>query len=271
MIKWLAFILMLIDHIGYFFFDFIPPVLYDLMRGVGRLAMPLFAFAFAYGFLKSKNWLKYFLRLLATAIITEFIIRRLFPLIHFSRNFINIVFTFSCSLVFLIALKILINSGYDLLVRMQPIQSTGMNEGLPYQFKINLGGIELPPIIGLILGLLFMMISAGLIVRYDMEYGLYGLLIIVAFYIVLEYKPKRPMLICTILLILVNLIFQLGSIFKLGLIFDYNPIQWLTITAALICFNEREEKKPERWEKYFFYLMYPAQYIILVLLRILLI
>ena len=100
MVKWLALILMLIDHIGYFLSDMIPPIVYDLMRGLGRLAMPLFAFSLAYGFTKSKNWLKYLIRLLVTALVSEFVIIKCYSLLGFHRSFINIVFTFSCSLVF---------------------------------------------------------------------------------------------------------------------------------------------------------------------------
>lgn len=272
MVKWLALILMLIDHIGFFLFDMIPPTIYDLMRGLGRLAMPLFAFSLAYGFTKSKNWLKYLIRLLVTALVSEFVIIKCYGLLGFHRSFINIVFTFSCSLVFLIALKILLNSGYDLLVRMQPISSTGMPENdLSYDFRVNLGGIELPPILGFILGLIFMLISSWLIIKYDMEYGIYGLLTVVAFYIVLIVKPRHPRILGIILLIVVNLFFQIGNLLNLGSIFKYNSLQWITVAAVPFCFIKEEEQKPPKWQKYFFYIAYPAQYIILTLIRYLLI
>ncbi|NLJ70686.1 MAG: hypothetical protein GX328_04400 [Clostridiaceae bacterium] len=271
MVKRLAFVLMIIDHIGFFLFDMIPPVVYDLMRGLGRLAMPLFAFSLAYGFTKSNNWLKYLIRLLFTAIVSEFVIIKCYGLLGFHRSIINIVFTFSCSLVFLIALKILLNSGYDLLVRMQPVGSTGMPENdLSYDFRVNLGGIELPPILGLILGSIFMLISSWLIIRYDMEYGIYGLLTVVAFYIVLLVKPKHPRTLGMILLIVVNVIFHIGNLLNLGPIFQYNPLQWLTVAAVPFCFTKEEEQKPAKWQKYFFYVAYPVQYIILTLIRYLL-
>ncbi|MGB4610622.1 MAG: TraX family protein [Saccharofermentanales bacterium] len=271
MVKWLAFILMLIDHIGFFLFDMVPPIVYDLMRGLGRLAMPLFAFSLAYGFTKSENWLKYLIRLLFTAIVSEFVIIKCYALLGFHRSLINIVFMFSCSLVFLIALKILLNSGYDLLVRMQPVGSTGIPENdLSYDFRVNLGGIELPPILGLILGLIFMLISSWLIIRYDMEYGIYGLLTVVAFYIVLITRPKHPLILGIILLIVVNLIFQTGYLLNLGSVFEYNSLQWLTVAAVPFCFYKEEERVPAKWQKYFFYIAYPVQYIILTLIRYLL-
>ncbi|HHU53131.1 MAG TPA: hypothetical protein GXZ43_03500 [Clostridiaceae bacterium] len=271
MVKWLAFILMLIDHIGFFLFDMIPPVIYDLMRGLGRLAMPLFAYALAYGFTKSRNWLKYLIRLLFTAAVSEFVIIKCYDLLGFHRSLINIVFMFSCSLVFLIALKILLSSGYDLLVKMQPVGSTGVPENdLTYDFRVNLGGIELPPILGLILGLIFMLISSWLIIKYNMEYGIYGMLIVTAFYIVLAVKPKHPMILGIGLLIIINLIFQIGSLLNLGSVFKYNSLQWLTVASVPFCFYKEEEQKPKKWQKYFFYFAYPAQYIILTLIRYLL-
>ena len=48
------------NHIGFYSMIKIPPQLYECMRGFGRLAIPLFAFSLAFGFIHSKNWLKYF-------------------------------------------------------------------------------------------------------------------------------------------------------------------------------------------------------------------
>ena len=53
-IKILACIFMLIDHIGFFLF---PEI--EILRIIGRLAMPLFAFFIAEGAYYTKNKLKY--------------------------------------------------------------------------------------------------------------------------------------------------------------------------------------------------------------------
>ncbi len=269
MLKWIAIISMVIDHIAYYFFDQMPPELYEFMRSIGRLAMPIFAFSLAFGFIKSKNCFKYFFRLTSTAIISEIVIRYTFQMIGYVRHGINILFTFALSLVFLAALKILLNSGYDLLVRMQPVGSTGLPEDqLPYQFRVSLGGIELPPLVGLLLGLVFMTISIFCTVYYDVEYGLYGILMVLAFYLVLEYKHEKPLYWAYGLVFAVNLLFQVGECLSLGEPFDFNPSQWLTILAVPICFTPGINNKVQTsWQKYFFYAFYPCHLALLALLR----
>lgn len=267
MLKWIAIITMLIDHVGFFFYDQIPSTLYEFLRGIGRIAMPLFAFSIAFGFLHSKNWLKYFIRLFSFAIISEFAFRKIYALNGFYYSGTNILFTFSFSLVFLIALRMLIHSSHDLLVRMQPIQSGGMSENnLPYQFRINFG-FQISPIIGLLLGLIFMILPVVCIVYYDTEYGLYGLSMVVAFYILQAVDFKKPRLMAYLLIIFVNLLFQILSLFGQNPIFKYNSLQWITVLAVPLCLNCENEKKPRKWEKYFFYIFYPAHFILLGLIR----
>lgn len=58
--------LMLVDHIGLVFF---PNLV--ILRMIGRLAFPLFAWFFAYGYIRSKNWHKYFTRLLGFGLISQ--------------------------------------------------------------------------------------------------------------------------------------------------------------------------------------------------------
>jgi hypothetical protein len=58
MLKIIAFSTMAIDHIGAIFF---PELLF--LRIIGRLAMPLFAFGIAEGYLKTKNIFNYGQRL----------------------------------------------------------------------------------------------------------------------------------------------------------------------------------------------------------------
>lgn len=66
MLKIIAIISMVIDHVGDVFF---PGAVW--MRAVGRLAMPLFAFCVAEGYHYTKNKIKYLRRLGAFALISE--------------------------------------------------------------------------------------------------------------------------------------------------------------------------------------------------------
>lgn len=65
-LKMLAVILMVIDHIGYLLFP-----QYNILRNIGRIAFPIFAFLIAEGMFYTKNPEKYLLRLGIFAFIAE--------------------------------------------------------------------------------------------------------------------------------------------------------------------------------------------------------
>jgi len=88
-IKILACIFMLIDHIGFFLF---PDVL--ILRIIGRLAMPLFAFCIAEGAYYTKNKIKYFCQISGLGALIC-----LFILIFNKKLDLNILISFSLSLL----------------------------------------------------------------------------------------------------------------------------------------------------------------------------
>lgn len=89
-IKLLAVILMVIDHIGFFIFKDVV-----ILRIIGRLSFPLFAFLIANGYLYTRDVKKYFLRLFIFANIIQ--IPSLFMYIP-----INIFYTLSFGLLCII-------------------------------------------------------------------------------------------------------------------------------------------------------------------------
>lgn len=98
LLKIIALITMLVDHIGYFF---IQDNSYLFYREIGRISAPIFLFVFTEGFLKTSNRKKYQRRLLYSSIIM-FIgnyILSLFCTQMYPLN-TNIIFTmFLCSLI----------------------------------------------------------------------------------------------------------------------------------------------------------------------------
>ncbi len=71
-LKWIGIITMTIDHIG---FHLIPDgTLNIILRSIGRIAYPLFAFMIAEGFHHTSNVRRYLLRLLIPAVLFELII-----------------------------------------------------------------------------------------------------------------------------------------------------------------------------------------------------
>ena len=70
-IKMIAVLSMLIDHIGYVFYDMLPGNVYFAMRCLGRAAFPIFACMLAEGFFHTKR-IRYHLLLLAVfALLSE--------------------------------------------------------------------------------------------------------------------------------------------------------------------------------------------------------
>jgi len=88
-LKIIACLCMLIDHAGLLLFDDDP-----LMRGIGRLAFPLFAFLFAEGCRYTKNRIKHLLLLLSMGITCEAVY-----ILAEGRYYGNILLTFSLSVM----------------------------------------------------------------------------------------------------------------------------------------------------------------------------
>ena len=69
-LKIIAVISMVIDHCAYFLMEHGTP-LYEVLRCLGRVAFPVFAFLIAEGFAYTRNRTRYFLTILGFAIISE--------------------------------------------------------------------------------------------------------------------------------------------------------------------------------------------------------
>ena len=69
-LKIIAIVSMIIDHCAYFLMDE-HTMMYDVMRCVGRIAFPVFAFLIAEGFAYTHNRKRYFAQLLFFAVISE--------------------------------------------------------------------------------------------------------------------------------------------------------------------------------------------------------
>lgn len=100
LLKLLAAALMLVDHIGMIFFDSISYETYWVLRKIGRLSMPLFAFAIAEGCRYTRNKPLHFAMLLGLGLICFFVYA-----IALDEIYYNILITFSFSIVCSYALQ----------------------------------------------------------------------------------------------------------------------------------------------------------------------
>lgn len=94
-LKLIAIITMTIDHIGAIIYNDI-----DIFRIIGRISFPIFAFLLVEGFKNSSNRLKYFLRLIIFAFITQQIYDY-----AFKSNTLNILFTFSLGFLLMMIIE----------------------------------------------------------------------------------------------------------------------------------------------------------------------
>ncbi len=104
-LKWIAIASMLVDHMGILLYRSGMPVEgYYIMRCIGRMAFPIFVFLLVEGFVYTKSFGKYVLRMFIFAVITE----PLYDLFRYSEllsHGSNILFTFSLTLLVLYFLK----------------------------------------------------------------------------------------------------------------------------------------------------------------------
>ena len=116
-LKIVAFISMLIDHFGLYFYYAISENTYIMCRSIGRIAMPIFVYLLVQGYFNTKSIKKYKIRLLIFAIITQIIILAIKYInvnyYSFYSNviyeYLNILFSFflSINLIYLIDRKII--------------------------------------------------------------------------------------------------------------------------------------------------------------------
>lgn len=193
-LKLIAIITMTIDHIGVVF----GTVFSNFLRAVGRLSFPIFAFLLIEGYVHTKSFGKYFLRLLILAIISEVIYDYVFfdSFIYMGAN--NIFFTLALGLLTLFLLD----------------KSKGM---IKRYFKDSIDLVIILPITYLLI-----IVIMGLIGEFlNFSYGMLGILIISFFYL---FKENFPLTILSVGLstLILGETMQYFSLFSLILIYFYN-------------------------------------------------
>ena len=119
-LKLIAVILVLIDHSGMYLYKNMTEETYDILRGIGRMAMPVFLYLLIQGFFYTKNIKKYILRLFVLATVTQIILVILgyinatyHPEYWTSvNNYLGVLYSYTLSLVILTAIdrKVVLDS-----------------------------------------------------------------------------------------------------------------------------------------------------------------
>ena len=205
------------------------------MTYIGRMAFPIFAFQIAEGFVHTKNFKKYALRLLAFALISEIPFNLFYSSRWFNPYHQNVMFTL---LLGLLAIKVIDNLKKD-------ISPKNIGKSLLWLALIAVGG------------------TLGFV-----DYGFLGVLTVVMFYLCRGYR-FTPIL-QLIGMILINIVFFEGQVF----IFDVFgktveiPSQGFAVFSLIpIWLYNGKKGKSSKVLQYGFYAFYPVHMLILYLIK----
>lgn len=224
-LKGIAAALMLMDHVGAILLPEVP-----VLRCVGRLAFPIFAFFIAEGYAHTRDFGRYFRRLAILAVVSE-IPFNLENGAVFDLTRQNVLFTFCLALL-----------------TLRGLEALGRERGFGRWSGC-----------GLVLAAGF---AAGELLRTD--YGGWGVLSVALFYLCRQGRYARPGLLAG-MLVLNGLC--IGSM-KTAVFGIQVPIQIFAVAALplLWLYNGRPGAKGWRWV---FYVFYPAHLLVLEGIRVL--
>lgn len=226
-IKIIAVVTMVIDHIGLFFF---PHLI--ILRYIGRIAFPLFAWLIANGAYHTHDIKKYASRILILALISQIPFTLANQRIGEPFLYLNVLFTLFLGLLAIYTIKNINNKFLWL--------------------PIALGYAEIANLL-------------------HTDYRAAGVLSIIAFYVFFKNKKLMILSQAVILFILPFIILLTEQIKKIDLSTLYmdSLIESYGLLGLFFIFLYKNKKETPTM-KYFFYVFYPLQYIIIVTFQILL-
>lgn len=219
-LKIIAMLTMLADHIGYAYFNQI-----SWINLIGRIAFPIFAFQISKGYIHTKNLKKYFLRLFLFALISQ-IPFMLFNSIHTENFTLNIFFTLFVGLLAIFIYDKICNSTINF-VKDKKTNSTIKQEI----------GIAVSVLLGIL----------AQVCHFD--YGFFGIAIIFLFYIFRNNKLAMVISYLTACALKYGIRIILHGFniwYVLLCLFTMLPI-------IIICFYNGKQGKKVKYLLYFFY------------------
>lgn len=258
-LKIIAILTMIIDHIGYYFEPNINNIVYIMLRAIGRISMPLFAYLIVQGFFYTKDLKKYILRIFIFALITQLAI---FGVSVFDENRLNmsvntqlnILFSYTLSLILLWVIheKNIIkkyDSSKNMFVKILMILTIiGIYVFIPFDYEVYL------PLFIVMLYFIEKLKITIYMQRQNYNISIKG---IVASS-VSEDKIKKGYILL-ILLAMITIITR-----------SYNPMYWYMLLAIIpIYLYNGERGKNNNKVKYLFYTIFPLQHFLIYLVSIL--
>ncbi|HHU84857.1 MAG TPA: hypothetical protein GXZ23_06800 [Clostridiales bacterium] len=234
-LKLIAIITMMIDHVAHMFVSDLPMDSYQIMRLIGRIAMPVFCFMCVEGVLYTKNIKKYALRMFIFAVISEI------PFNLLSTRGANI--------------KNIENQNVMWTLLFGILMLYAIEQGKKYSEAMHVTALIVAPLIACLLA--FYMKT---------DYGYFGILLILVLYL----TYKKPLLTVIGLGLMCTVVYAL--IYGVGMYFGgrYYPIpnEITGVLAAVpICLYSGKQGYYNKVVKYFFYAFYPAHILIIAALK----
>lgn len=237
MLKFIACLLMLIDHLGAALYPELR-----VLRMIGRLSFPIFAYLIAIGYVRTNSFSKYLSRLLMFGFISQ---------IPFSLAFGG---------------PVSINSFSDFLLFFVGSPSPHLN--IFFTLTLGLLAIHIWDTEESKLAKIIVVISLGMAAKaFNTDYDMYGVAMMLAFYIFRDSKVKTVISQVGVY-ILFNASETLYYINKFpGTEIELRYfIQGLSLLALIIIFSYNNKKGKNL--KYFFYAFYPVHLLIIGLIKI---
>jgi hypothetical protein len=237
MLKIIACLLMLIDHMGAALF---PEV--TILRMIGRLSFPIFAYLIAIGYSKTNSFPKYLRRLLIFGVVSQ---------IPFSLAFSK---------------QISIHSFYDFLRFFLGSPNPHLN--IFFTLALGLIAIHIWDKEESRLGKIIIVLALGITAKaFSTDYDMYGIAMMLAFYIFRDYKIK-----IVISQIFVYILFSASSILLHVYKFPGTTMklvwfrQAISLLALIFIFMYNGKKGKDL--KHFFYAFYPVHLLVIGLIKI---
>ncbi|MDD2533319.1 MAG: TraX family protein [Eubacteriales bacterium] len=270
MLKLFAALFMVLDHIGFYYYDMLPDFLVLLLRTIGRLAFPVFAWSIARGFARTRNLINYFARMVFFAGIAELVIRLADRLIGLTMDWTNVLITFSLAIVALTGYRLARDASLDVIASLRPIPASTNTAPVSTRFdvRVSIGGITLDARLGVIIGYVAVLLAVAGAEWLKADYGAYGIFTVLGFYIATDKTPEdRWEQRMFMILAPVNLLFLVTRTLSGDTSLNWAMIQLFSLMAIPIIIAFRKEKRPPVWQKYAFYLFYPVHILILCAIR----
>lgn len=233
-LKIIAIILMILDHIGYYFVSYISKEAFDILRFFGRMAMPVFAFLIVQGFFHTKDIKMYMFKLFITATIFQGLL--------FGLGIINHVYVPN----FYIVINTYLNILYSFVLSLLLLCFIDKKDILKNRWLNNILKI---------VGILLVVLVYFLV---DLELGLRVPVTILGFYIAEKIKRSGRSTELSQVVMLITLV--------LALFADYKNLQFnlpSVLSLVVISLYNGERGKKSKWISTAFYAFYPLHHVIL--------